>query len=101
MKNLIGVQTNWADGTVFKKSHSGANTNTVIVYGGGKIDINIPPCDGSANNSRKGYSIWAPDELATNYINSSHLPFYNGKWLMIWEIIHIFFTARRNVAKPK
>ena len=69
-KNLIGVQTNWADGTVLK-DYSGANTNTIIVYGGGKIDINIPPCDGSANNSRKGYSIWAPDGITTNYINPS------------------------------
>ena len=69
-KNLIGVQTNWTDGTVLK-DYSGANTNTIIVYGGGKIDINIPPCDGSANNSRKGYSIWAPDGITTNYTNSS------------------------------
>ena len=69
-KNLIGVQSNWTDGTVLK-DYSGANTNTTIVYGGGKIDINIPPCDGSANNSRKGYSIWAPDGITTNYINSS------------------------------
>jgi len=69
-KNLFGVQTNWVDGTVLK-DYSGANTNTIIVYGGGKIDINIPPCDGSANNSRKGYSIWAPDGITTNYTNSS------------------------------
>ena len=69
-KNLIGVQTNWTDGTVLK-DYSGANTNTIIVYGGGKIDVNIPPCDGSANNSRKGYSIWAPDGITTSYVNSS------------------------------
>ena len=69
-KNLIGVQTNWTDGTVLK-DYSGANTNTIIVYGGGKIDINIPPCDGSSNNSRKGYSIWAPDGITTNYSNTS------------------------------
>lgn len=69
-KSLIGVQTNWIDGTVLK-DYSGANTNTIIVYGGGKIDINIPPCDGSANNFRKGYSIWAPDGITTNYVNSS------------------------------
>ena len=69
-KNLIGVQTNWTDGTVLK-DYSGANTNTIIVYGGGKIDINIPPCDGTAPNGRKGYSIWAPDGIITNYNNSS------------------------------
>ena len=69
-KNLIGVQTNWTDGTILK-DYSGANTNTIIVYGGGKIDVNIPPCDGSANNSRKGYSIWAPDGITTSYVNSS------------------------------
>ncbi len=69
-KNLIGVQTNWIDGTILK-DYSGANLTTIVVYGGGKIDINIPPCNGSANNSRKGYSIWAPDGITTNYINPS------------------------------
>jgi alpha-amylase len=69
-KNLIGIQTNWTDGTVLK-DYSGANTTTIIVYGGGKIDINIPPCDGTAPNGRKGYSIWAPDGIITNYNNSS------------------------------
>ena len=65
-KNLIGVQTSWPDGTVLK-DYSEANSNTVTVYGGGKIDIAIPPCDGTAPNGRKGYCIWAPDGLATNY----------------------------------
>ena len=51
-KNLTGVQTNWADGTVLK-DYSGANTNTITVYGGGKVDISIPPCDGSAQMEEK------------------------------------------------
>ena len=69
-KSLSGVQTNWTDGTVLK-DYSGANLNTITVYGGGKIDISIPPCDGSATNGRKGYAIWGPDGITTNYINSS------------------------------
>ena len=69
-KNLTGVQTNWADGTVLK-DYSGANTNTITVYGGGKVDISIPPCDGSAPNGRKGYSIWGIDGIQTNYYNPS------------------------------
>ena len=69
-KSLSGVQTNWTDGTVLK-DYSGANLNTITVYGGGKIDITIPPCDGSATNGRKGYAIWGPDGITTNYINSS------------------------------
>ena len=69
-KSLTGVQTNWPDGTVLK-DYSQANTTTSIVYGGGKVDISIPPCDGSANNGRRGYCIWAPDGIQTNYMNSS------------------------------
>ena len=40
--NLIGIQTNWTDGTTLK-DYSGSQSNTITVYGGGKIDINIPP----------------------------------------------------------
>lgn len=69
-KNLVGVQTSWVDGTVLK-DYSEANSNTITVYGGGKIDIAIPPCDGTAPNGRKGYSIWAPDGITTNYNNPS------------------------------
>jgi hypothetical protein len=67
-KNLIGVQTSWADGTVLR-DYSESNANTTVVYGGGKIDISIPPCDGTAPKGRKGYSIWAPDGITTNYNN--------------------------------
>tara|TARA_Y100000991_G_scaffold72720_1_gene54725 strand:- start:602 stop:2167 length:1566 start_codon:yes stop_codon:yes gene_type:complete len=69
-KNINGVQTNWPDGTILK-DYSQANTTTTTVYGGGKVDISIPPCDGSANNGRRGYCIWAPDGIQTNYVNSS------------------------------
>ena len=69
-KSLNGVQTNWPDGTVLK-DYSQANTSTAIVYGGGKVDISVPPCDGSANNGRRGYCIWAPDGAQTTYVNTS------------------------------
>ena len=69
-KNLTGVQTNFSDGTVLR-DYSGANTQTITVYGGGKMDISIPPCDGSANLGRRGYCIWAPDGIQTNYVNPS------------------------------
>jgi len=69
-KSLNGVQTNWPDGTVLK-DYSQANTTNTTVYGGGKVDIFIPPCDGSANNGRRGYCIWAPDGIQTNYVNPS------------------------------
>ena len=69
-KNITGVQTNFSDGTVLR-DYSGANTQTISVYGGGKIDISIPPCDGSASLGRRGYCIWAPDGIQTNYINPS------------------------------
>ena len=69
-KSINGVQTNWSDGTVLK-DYSGAHSNTITVYGGGKIDITIPPCDGSAPNGRKGYAIWGPSGIISNYINPS------------------------------
>lgn len=66
-QNLVGVQTAWSDGTILT-DYSGANgTNTITVYGGGKVDIAIPPCDGSALLGRRGYSIWAPVGITTNY----------------------------------
>ncbi len=68
---LTAVQTAWPDGTVLK-DYSGANTGTFTVYGGGKMDIAIPPCDGSAVNGRKGYCIWGPDGITTNYDRGSN-----------------------------
>lgn len=66
-QHLVGVQTNWSDGTVLI-DYSGANSNAVTVYGGGKVDISIPPCDGSANLGRRGYCVWAPQGISTNYV---------------------------------
>jgi alpha-amylase len=66
-QNLNGVQTSWPDGTVLI-DYSGANgTATATVYGGGKVNIAIPPCDGSALQGRRGYSIWAPQGISANY----------------------------------
>jgi alpha-amylase len=68
---LVGVQTSWSDGTVLI-DYSGANGNTTsIVYGGGKVNISIPPCDGSANLGRRGYCVWAPQGIDTNYVRPS------------------------------
>jgi alpha-amylase len=70
-QNLVGVQTSWSDGTVLM-DYSGANGNTTsIVYGGGKVNISIPPCDGSANLGRRGYCVWAPQGIDTNYVRPS------------------------------
>ena len=65
-QNLSGVQTSWADGTVLV-DYSGANTGSIVVANGGKVDIAIPPCDGSAQNGRRGYSVWAPEGVIENY----------------------------------
>lgn len=65
-QNLNGVQTSWPDGTVLV-DYSGSNTGTRTVYGGGKVDISIPPCNGSAPQGRRGYSIWAPQGITSNY----------------------------------
>ncbi|MFN3530394.1 MAG: T9SS type A sorting domain-containing protein [Bacteroidia bacterium] len=65
-QNLTGVQTNWTDGTVLV-DYSGASAGTRTVYGGGLADIAIPPCNGSAPNGRRGYSVWAPQGITANY----------------------------------
>ncbi len=66
-QNLTGVQTSWSDGTVLV-DYSGSNTGTAIVYGGGKVDVSIPPCNGTAPLGRRGYSIWAPQGIVQNYL---------------------------------
>jgi len=67
-QNLTGVQTNFPAGTVLK-DYSGANGNaTVTVNGSGQVNIAIPPCDGSAMAGRRGYSVWAPIGINTNYV---------------------------------
>jgi alpha-amylase len=66
-QNLVGVQTTFTDGTILV-DYSGANgTATSTVYGGGKVNISIPPCDGSALQGRRGYAIWAPQGITSNY----------------------------------
>ena len=65
-QNLTGVQTSWSDGTVLT-DYTGATSGTRTVYGGGKVDLAIPPCNGTAPNGRRGYSIWAPQCITTNY----------------------------------
>jgi alpha-amylase len=70
-QNLTGVQTSWADGTILI-DYSGANgTAQRTVYGGGKVDISIPPCDGSAAQGRRGYSVWAPQGITDNYVRTA------------------------------
>lgn len=65
-QNLNEVQTSWPDGTVLQ-DYSNANTNTTTVYGGGKVNIAIPPCNGTAPQGRRGYAIWAPVGITENY----------------------------------
>ena len=66
-QNVTAMQTSFADGTILK-DYSGAHGNAQItVSNGGKVDFNIPPCDGTAPEGRKGYCIWAPIGQSTNY----------------------------------
>lgn len=52
------VQTSFSDGTILVDYTGAAGTAERMVYGGGKVDLSVPPCNGSAK--RRGYSIWAP-----------------------------------------
>ncbi|GAA4381535.1 alpha-amylase domain-containing protein [Hymenobacter koreensis] len=54
------VQTDFAPGTRLK-DYSGANgTSERTVDGTGRVYISVPPCDGTALQGRRGYSVWAP-----------------------------------------
>jgi alpha-amylase len=78
-KALIGINDNfntWQNSTVscdfpagtVLKDYSGANgTATVTVSGSQTVSINTPPCNGTANNGRRGYSVWAPVTAAIGY----------------------------------
>jgi len=64
----IGVQTDFPDGTVLKDYSGAAGLSTRTVYGGGKANLSVPPCNGTA--SRRGYSIWAPVAAPPAYNNA-------------------------------
>ncbi|HEX8656957.1 MAG TPA: alpha-amylase family glycosyl hydrolase [Hymenobacter sp.] len=78
-KAIIGINDNfstWQNSTVscdfpagtVLKDYSGANgTATVTVSSSQTVAINTPPCNGTANNGRRGYSVWAPTTAATGY----------------------------------
>ncbi len=59
------VQTAFTDGTVLIDYTGAAGTAERTVYNGGKVDLSVPPNDGSAK--RKGYSIWAPKGITSNH----------------------------------
>ena len=78
-KAIIGIndnwntwQTDWVDsnfpaGTVLV-DYSGANGSaTTVVQNDQRVQISTPPCDGTAANGRRGYSIWAPQGIVNNY----------------------------------
>lgn len=66
-------QTDWVDsnfppGTVLV-DYSGANGSaTRTVQNDQRVQISTPPCDGSAANGRRGYSIWAPQGITGTYV---------------------------------
>ncbi|GAB4396265.1 MAG: hypothetical protein OHK0053_09920 [Microscillaceae bacterium] len=65
------VQTDFPDGTQLKDYSGAAGTSIRTVYGGGKVDLAVPPCNGTALNGRRGYSIWAPVGITQNYDNAA------------------------------
>ncbi|WBO83473.1 alpha-amylase family glycosyl hydrolase [Hymenobacter yonginensis] len=65
------VSCDFAPGTVLK-DYSGANgTATVTVSGSQTVSINTPPCNGTATGGRRGYSVWAPVGIGTNYVRAA------------------------------
>ncbi len=64
------VQTDFPAGTRLK-DYSGANGFDIkVVNSSGWVNINTPPCNGTANLGRRGYAIWAPENATTNYNNA-------------------------------
>ncbi|GAB3289410.1 hypothetical protein GCM10027511_01210 [Hymenobacter humi] len=65
------VSCDFAPGTVLK-DYSGANgTATVTVSASQTVAINTPPCNGTAASGRRGYSVWAPTGIGTNYVKTA------------------------------
>jgi alpha-amylase len=74
--------------------YSGANgTGQRTVYGGGKVDVSIPPCNGSAAQGRKGYSVWAPQGIVENYTRQSKA--ITQEWEMADDLGDNHFTSLR------
>lgn len=67
------VQTDFPDGTQLKDYSGAAGTSIRTVYGGGKVNLSVPPCNGTALQGRRGYSIWAPNGINQNY-NTPAIP---------------------------
>jgi alpha-amylase len=66
------VLTDFAPG-VQLKDYSGANGTAVLtVDASGGVNINTPPCNGTASMGRKGYSVWAPVNAVTNFSPSPY-----------------------------
>ena len=61
------VQTQFLDGTILKDYSGSTGTAERIVENGGQVYISVPPCNGTAVNGRRGYSIWAPVGIEQNY----------------------------------
>lgn len=66
---LIGVSDHWSTwqhawvstsfpGGTQLHDYSGANTNDVTVQGDGRVELSVPPCNGSAR--RRCYAVWGP-----------------------------------------
>ncbi|MCC2545568.1 DUF1939 domain-containing protein [Hymenobacter sp. BT175] len=61
------VQTGFAPGTRLK-DYSGANgTAERQVDSNGWVQISVPPCDGTALLGRRGYAVWAPVGINSNF----------------------------------
>jgi alpha-amylase len=79
------VQTDFAVGTRLH-DYSGANGNDVkTVYRGNDgnkyVNINTPPCNGTAAQGRRGYSVWAPENQGTTYV-PARTPLTTQEWEM-------------------
>ena len=74
------IDTDFPEGTVLK-DYSGANSGTITVPADGRVQISAPPCNGTANNGRRGYCIWAPEG-----ISSSYTPGRDAETTQEWEL---------------
>ncbi|MDO7852619.1 alpha-amylase family glycosyl hydrolase [Hymenobacter convexus] len=80
------VRTDFAVGTQLK-DYSGANGTAVHTVfrgndGNAYVDVNTPPCDGTALLGRRGYSVWAP----VGQDNSTYNPARAAETTQEWEM---------------
>ncbi|WP_400191630.1 alpha-amylase family glycosyl hydrolase [Hymenobacter sp. B81] len=68
----VQVQTSFPAGTQLQDYSGASSLNDLrVVDGSGKAYISVPPCNGTALQGRRGYAVWAPTGIGTNFSSAA------------------------------